>query len=70
MCIVLYDSRAGGDARLTQIVDTEYVCTDENYYKEEPGAVSLDALVTRGWLLFSILSATYEPRDAEWQEDS
>ena len=55
MCIVLYDSGAGGDTRLTQIVDTEYVCTNENYYKEESGAVSLDALVPRGGLLFSTL---------------
>lgn len=66
MRIVLYDSGASGDTRLSQIVDTEYVCTDENYYKEECGAVSLDALVPRGGLLFSTLGTTYEPRDAEW----
>ena len=65
MRIVLYDSCAGGDTRLTQIVDTEYVCADENYYEEECRAVSLDALVTRGGLLFSTLSTTYQLRDAE-----
>ena len=47
MRIVLYDSCTGSDTRLTQIVDAEYVCANENYYEEECRAVPLDALVPR-----------------------